>query len=980
MRSLIKAIAIPFLAGPRSLVPFLRIASVTYQWNDELETDATITVVSTGGVGIREYRIDGGAWQVQNTFVVAEEKEYLVEVRDQIGQQRNRGITIERTFVPPVPVTGIIYGYLYNWWVTQNEISSHEDWNVPTDADISSFVNGLMFVYGLVNNLDDPNAVGNHLKSIRVHPVDHPRWDHNATHIPLDTFGFNALPAGQRLHDGGFSTIGSICHIWSTDTFEDIAWRMSLNVNNGYWYRTAVNKKGGHSIRLMRAATGAEIANLSDGDAAANYIGNDDKVYRTVYINQKVWLAENLAETRYRNGSRINKVTPDVTWAGLSTAAYCAYQNNEDYAYVGEVILQTNIVYGYLYNWYALTGGVNEGDVISNKDIDDGEWTMPSVNDTNILRNYINATYNITPNNFGAGNHLKSCRQINSPLGGSCNTVVHPRWDEDVINYGRNSVNLNILPGGGRWHDIDEPEITVFMNMGSFAPLWLRNEFRAMFMVHNGNDLYLNHPTLQPIPSIYGYASRLVRPATVAEQTLPDGLLINKIYRGNDNKVYRVTKIGTQVWMAENLAEIKYYSGADIPNVTAQAEWGTLTTGARCAYDNNEDYAYIGEVIPQTNIVYGYLYNWWATQEEISSYAAWDVPTSAQIITFRDYLMQTYSIANNNTADGLGNHLKGIRVSPATDPKWNSHATHIPLDTFGFNAYPGGERSLNGTFELLGWLFVMWSRSVSVSNPALGTIVELFSSAGDFTPAGAEQQGDKPAGRSIRLVRTATVEEENLADGTNVANYIGNDGRVYRTVKIGTQVWLAENLAETKFRDGSYIQKVFSASTWLALTTPAYCAMNNTDSLAVKDALNTTLIPYVPQTVVSDIDPGIVLHYNNNFHVPLDISEFSFTDNDFVFIYILIGNEWILISTSIIPYHEITAVANIYPPDVTYSNSEFAVPQGINEFSFTDDGRIWVFKYENEAWNLYEYVEHYSDTGPVLLFSTQLNFDTQLKL
>jgi uncharacterized protein (TIGR02145 family) len=53
------------------------------------------------------------------------------------------------------------------------------------------------------------------------------------------------------------------------------------------------------------------------------------------------------------------------------------------------------------------------------------------------------------------------------------------------------------------------------------------------------------------------------------------------------------------------------------------------------------------------------------------------------------------------------------------------------------------------------------------------------------------------------------------------------DGFVYKTVKIGNQWWMAENLKVTRYRNGDYIPHVTDNSTWEGLTTGACCNFNN---------------------------------------------------------------------------------------------------------------------------------------------------------
>ena len=75
----------------------------------------------------------------------------------------------------------------------------------------------------------------------------------------------------------------------------------------------------------------------------------DGNVCAAVKIGDQWWTQENLKSAHYRNGEDIPNVTDDSEWNGLSTGAWCGFNNEEN----------NSDTYGYLYNWYAVNDSRN---------------------------------------------------------------------------------------------------------------------------------------------------------------------------------------------------------------------------------------------------------------------------------------------------------------------------------------------------------------------------------------------------------------------------------------------------------------------------------------------------------------------------------------------------------------------------------------------------------------------------------------------
>ena len=204
---------------------------------------------------------------------------------------------------------------------------------------------------------------------------------------------------------------------------------------------------------------------------------------------------------------------------------------------------------------------------------------------------------------------------------------------------------------------------------------------------------------------------------------------------GNDGKIYKIIKIGNQVWMAENLRETKYRNGRKILQVSRASYWVNTKKGAYCVYNNNESNA----------DTYGYLYNWYAINDSrCIAPEGWHVPTDEDWKELEMTLGMNKSQVDTIAWRGTN---EGGKLKTSSTSHWRSPNTGATNES-GFSALPGGHCwYTNGAFEFLGFIAAFWSSSESSSHHAWGRNLS-FKRSDIYRP-----QFVKQVGLSVRLVK-----------------------------------------------------------------------------------------------------------------------------------------------------------------------------------------------------------------------------------
>jgi uncharacterized protein (TIGR02145 family) len=206
----------------------------------------------------------------------------------------------------------------------------------------------------------------------------------------------------------------------------------------------------------------------------------------------------------------------------------------------------------------------------------------------------------------------------------------------------------------------------------------------------------------------------------------------SSITDSRDSKKYRIVQIGEQVWFAENL--------------------NYNVSGSKC-YDNFDSNCEI----------YGRLYDWETAKTVCPS--GWHLPTKEEW----DVMMAYIGVPS------------GWKLKATSG--WKEYQGKVGgTDDYGFSALPGGLLQ-GGNFVNVNIFSYFWSASENNSENANAMQMSWTN--------------DDASGKALiksYLLSVRCLQGEPSSSSVDVSSSSITDDKEYKTVKIGEQVWMAENL------------------------------------------------------------------------------------------------------------------------------------------------------------------------------------------
>jgi uncharacterized protein (TIGR02145 family) len=388
----------------------------------------------------------------------------------------------------------------------------------------------------------------------------------------------------------------------------------------------------------------------------------------TVVIGSQMWMAKNLdvnvpGSKCYGEGGKVHSL------------------ENGQFIKISDAEIQYNCAkYGRLYNWSAamalpakcnITRSTEDADCVLKTPYHQGicptDWHIPNNAEWDKLYRYVDGTNGSTSpfSSHWAGEYLRATTG----------------WNDTLKGYipGTDDYGFFALPGGYGLADGD------FYYEYIYGYWWSANE-KLQF---GGTDAYYRymyynskyaHADMTDKRHFYSIRCLHNSPVAISSSSsrassssyvsnVPPPVIIT-FEDSRDHKVYKSTKIGNQIWMAQN---INYE-----------------TEGSKCAEDN-----------PAYCEKYGRLYTWYAAMDGAESSeeapsgvqgicpSGWHLPSDMEWSILMNYVNPKCKI---NYLNGLFCH-DADRLLKATDGWYNEYGDGNGTDDYGFSALPGGHFS-----------------------------------------------------------------------------------------------------------------------------------------------------------------------------------------------------------------------------------------------------------------------------------------------
>jgi uncharacterized protein (TIGR02145 family) len=169
-----------------------------------------------------------------------------------------------------------------------------------------------------------------------------------------------------------------------------------------------------------------------------------------------------------------------------------------------------------------------------------------------------------------------------------------------------------------------------------------------------------------------------------------------------DGNVYHTIKIGTQIWLLENLKTTKYNSHAPIQKLKDNAKWEFDASGAYDWYNDDQS----------NKDIYGALYNWAAVNKGNLAPQGWHIPSIEEWQVLIDFLG--------------GEKIAGGKMKDLGIDFWDKPNTGGD-NSSGFKAVASGVKNKDGSFSFAGNRSLFWS-STSSNLLQAKTITLMFNS------------------------------------------------------------------------------------------------------------------------------------------------------------------------------------------------------------------------------------------------------------